>query len=146
MKNSLYIISNDKLNDTFYKEVMNHLDGMKEFMTKHGIKYDLSEDDYQETPVALARDGHLVVKFEETSNIVVFYIPRVVNDEQNKWLYYNMNKFANRNIIGGFVISHDETEDKLDEVTGLDKIIRIMNKRNMLYEKKEDEENARKKI
>ena len=84
--------------------------------------------------------------FRSSSGLVCCYIPKVVTDRQNSWIHNNSQKLKKYRIVGGFGLEDTNTKKKPIEINGLDDIIRICNKRNMFYERKEVNIYARKKI
>lgn len=78
--------------------------------------------------------------------MVVVYIPKVVTDRQNIWIHSHEPFFNQHNYVGAFVIQKENDPEDVKTEKGLDNIIRICDRRNLFYEKKEVDNNARKKI
>ena len=127
-----------------YKEDINgsHTEAYQHFSDKFQLGHQFALTEYQETPLIIARDGHLTVKTVEETGLFILYIPRVVTDRQIDWLYKNMDKIKKYSTIGGYAISKEEPII----IEGFDSIIKIANKRNMIQDRKEEEENVRKEI
>ena len=122
--------------------VVNHLEAYQAFSDEFHLGYHFKLEDYQNAPINIAKDGHLSLKTVDDSGFLVVYIPRVVTARQIEWFYKNISKFENFNTVGAFAIEDNEPTI----VEGLDAINKVMNKRNMLYVRKEEEKNVRKEI
>lgn len=64
MKICVYVIPNeDKIRDRdlYMGTATNHLPCFQEFPDKYGLGYRFTNDDSQEAPLSLAKDGHLIV-------------------------------------------------------------------------------------
>lgn len=151
MKNrgKLYIIpdENQIMEEEFMREVRkDHLDGMREFSDKYQLGYNFVDAAYQEAPCILASLGHMVVKTDDEANLVVCYIPLIVTDRQNMWIHNHEDLLQQNQFIGAFLIKEKANHKELETVNGLEPLIKVCDKRNLFYEKKEVEENARKKI
>jgi len=151
MKNrgKIYIIpdENQIIEEEFMREIVkNHLDGIREFSEKYQLGYNFTDDSYQEAPCILASLGHMVVKTSDDASLVVCYIPRVVTDRQNMWIHNHESLLQQNKFVGSFLIKEKANYKELDSINGLDQLIRVCDKRNLFYEKKEVDENARKKI
>lgn len=145
----VYIIpdENQILDDCFYREIeKSHLSAIKEFSYYYNLEYEFGKDEYHEAPCMLALDGHLVVKIENTCSNVILYIPEVVTDRQNIWLHNQRENFLNYSTIAGFKLNKEDGIYNAKEMLGLDNIIREADRRNIIYGKRKEEENARKKI
>lgn len=148
-RGSVYIIPDENkiLEDEFYQEILkDHIEALIEFSKKYNLNYNFTEEDSVNAPYVIAQDGHLVIKIEESSGLVCCYIPKVVTDRQNSWIHNNSQKLKKYRIVGGFGLEDTNIKKKPKEINGLDDIIRICNKRNMFYERKEVNIYARKKI
>lgn len=148
-RGSVYIIpdENQILDDCFYKEIeKSHLSAIKEFSDYYHLGYKFGDDEYHEAPCILALDGHLVVKIENSCSNALIYIPEVVTDRQNIWLHNERENLLKFSIIGGFKLNKADGIDNLEGIMGLDNIIKEADRRNIIYNKRKDEEDVRKKI
>lgn len=148
-RGKLFIIPNEnEFGDEIFKiEVTkDHLTGINEFCSLHKLNYQFKDDDYQEAPCLLALQGHLVVKTEEESKIAICYIPKIVTDNQNIWIHNEYFELQNYSIVAAYLIGPENDYKNPRHKNGLDEIIKVCDKRNLFYEKKEVEENVGKKI
>lgn len=148
-KGSVYIIPDENkiLEEEFYHEVIkDHLEAFVKFSKKYKLGYEFSEEDSQLAPFIIASEGHLVIKTEDDSGLIVCYIPIVVTDRQNNWIHSNSNKFEKYTFIGGFGLNSDANHDESLRIKGLDNIMRVCDKRNINYEKKEVDNYVGKKV
>lgn len=139
-KGSVYIIPNENkiLEDEFYHEVIkDHIEAFLAFSDKYKQDYNFTSEDSTIAPYVVAKDGHLVVKIEEDSGLVVCYIPKVVTDRQVNWIHANSEKITKYTLVGGFGLKEDDNGKDAVRIKGIDNIIRTCDIRNMYYEKKE---------
>lgn len=139
-KGCVYIIPDENkiLEEEFYQEVIkDHIEAFIAFMDKYKLDYNFTSRDSTTAPYVVAKDGHLVVKIEEDSGLVVCYIPKVVTDRQVNWIHSNSGKIDKYTLVGGFGIKEDNNEKDVVRIKGIDNIIRACDIRNMYYEKKE---------
>ncbi|HBA37721.1 MAG TPA: hypothetical protein DCY94_03275 [Firmicutes bacterium] len=140
MKGSVYIIPDENkiLEDEFYQEVKkDHIEAFIAFSDKYKLDYNFTSEDSTTAPYVVAKDGHLVVKIEEDSGLVVCYIPKVVTDRQANWIHANSEKITKYTLVGGFGLKEAANGNDAVRIKGLDNIIRACDIRNMYYEKKE---------
>lgn len=148
-KGSVYIIPDENkiLEEEFYYEVVKeHLEAFIDFSKKYKLNYNFTESDTQIAPFVIASEGNLVVKIEEESGIIVYYIPEIVTDRQNNWIHTNINKFQKYAFIGDFILNNNNNFEEAQRVKGIENIVKICDKRNINYEKKEDDNYVGKKI
>lgn len=147
-KGSVYIIPNDNiLEDSFFCEVIKeHLEGFQAFADRYQLGYHFIPTDYQDAPCLLALDGHLVVRIEEQSSSMIFYIPSEVSDRQIMWLQQHRDMTLNYTTVGGY--SLDKSKDnKIDGILyGIDSIIQKASFNNIFYNKRKGEQNVGKKV
>lgn len=137
MKNCVYVIPSDKISDSeFYMETeMNHLPCFQAFSDKYELGYHFNDGDYQEAPLNLAKDGHLVVKIEQTSKLFICYYPKVITDRQDNWIHDNMALMMNYPTIGCYAIKESDNIEDIKIVEGMNAIIHEADRRNLAYEK-----------
>lgn len=138
MKNCVYVIpSEDKISDSeFYMETAtNHLLCFQAFSDKYELGYHFSDGDYQEAPLNLAKDGHLVVKIEQASKLFIYYYPKVITDRQNNWIHDNMMLMMNYQAIGCYAMKESNDIEDIKIIEGMNAIIHEADRRNMVYEK-----------
>lgn len=148
-RGSVYIVPDENkiLTDEFFVEVQkDHIEAFIKFDEKFKIGYNFQAEDTLIAPYQVASDGHLVIKFEEDSKTAICYIPKVVTDRQNNWIHAHSDKLMKCKLIGGFGLKDRVSPQEAIKINGLDNIIRICDKRNMFYEKKEDDNYVRKEI
>ncbi len=135
----LYVIpdENQILEEEFYKDIRtNHLDGFQEFSDQYQLGYQFKKEEYQDAPCYLALDGHLILKTVDDSGLVIIYIPEVVTDRQYMWFYNHQNLLAKYSMIGAYAVHLNENGYDTDEIEGMDRIMQIFNRKNMLYQEK----------
>ena len=140
-RGTVYIIPNENIipGDYFKMRVVrDHLEAMNEFSRKYNLNYNFKTDEYQDAPCILANDGNLIAKTIDEYKYVIFYIPKIVTDNQNMWFYQMLNEFGNYNYVGAFLIN-DSSNDKIE---GVNEILQEVNKRCM-KQKMEEFRNVR---
>lgn len=148
-RGKVYIVPNDttQKKDVFYREIMqDHLVGMNDFCVSYQLPYQFEAGAYQMAPCFLASQGHLVVKTEESLKIAVCYIPKSITDSQDYWIHNMYEELKKYVSVGAYLIDQEDDIKNLRHKNGLDEIIKVCDRRNLFYKKKEDEENVRKKI
>ncbi len=140
-RGTVYIIPNENIipGDYFKMRVVrDHLEAMNEFSRKYNLNYNFKTDEYQDAPCILASDGNLIAKTIDEYKDVIFYIPKIVTDNQNMWFYQMLNEFGNYNYVGAFLIN----DSNIDKIAGVNEILQEVNKRCM-KQKKEEFRNVR---
>lgn len=116
----------------FDEEVrINHLVNIKNFVNYYNLGYEFNNDDYQEAPCQLARDGHLVIKTVDDVLNFICYIPEVVSDDQLMWFYNNQDFINKYCMVGGYYIKDDD----IGMVDGFENIMNLLKKKNLRYDK-----------
>jgi sugar phosphate isomerase/epimerase len=149
MYGSIYIIPDEEkiLQEEFHRKVIsNHLDCLKEFSDTYKLGYKFRIEEYQDAPCFIARDGHLVIKEVNDSGLVVCYLPINITDRQITWMQDHKQFIENHKLIGAFLIDDMKNPTNSNHVTGFENVMKEVVKRNMLYNRKEVDENVRKKI
>lgn len=133
---------NKILQDYYEKSIVSsHLEAYQDFSDKFKLGYNFTPSDYQTAPITIAEDGHLSVKtVEDNKAVLVIYVPRVITDRQINWYYKNVDTFNKYSVVGAFAVDIKEPIEDLNDIN------KLINKRNMLYERKEDDVNVRQKI
>ena len=147
-KGSVYIIPNDEILDDcfFYEVTKEHLEGFQAFADRYKLGYSFTSSDYQDAPCLLALDGHLVVRIEEESSSMVFYIPNEVSDRQIMWLHSKREMALNYTTVGGYTIDKNK-DNMIDNILyGIDNVIKKASFNNIFYNKRKGEQNVGKKI
>ena len=140
-RGTVYIIPNENIipGDYFKMRVVrDHLEAMNEISRKYNLNYNFKTDEYQDAPCILASDGNLIAKTIDEYKYVIFYIPKIVTDNQNMWFYQMLNEFGNYNYVGAFLIN----DSSIDKIEGVNEILQEVNKRCM-KQKKEEFRNVR---
>ena len=139
----IIIPSEEKISDDYFEEYidMNHLDGFQKFSDKYNLGFKFKDYDYQEAPIKIAKDGHLVVKTIKDMDVAIFYIPEVITKRQLDWLNQNVSDYAFVQKVGGFAIKGMDEEP--DRIHGYYNLTNILRERSKLYIEKEGERNVR---
>ena len=118
------------------KDGENHLKYIREFVDTYDLPYSFSDDDSNEAPALLAKDGHLVVKTSwDYMNIVVFYVPELITDNQKSWLDTNLDSFKNYEYLGFNNYSLVDDEVIEERIEDLEKEVVEINKRYLNFRK-----------
>lgn len=117
-----------------------HLTGIQEFCDKYKLGYKFRNEEYQDAPCRLALDGHLILKTVEqgSGGVMICYIPPLVTDNQAMWISSQNFSFDKYSYVGAYAIDEEQFDDKqisYKEVEGMDNIIKVINQKNMLYNK-----------
>ena len=69
----IIIPSEEKIEDDYFEEYidMNHLEGFQKFSDKYNLGFKFVDYDYQEAPIRIAKDGHLVVKTIKDMDVAI---------------------------------------------------------------------------
>lgn len=132
-RGKVYIIPNENeiLDGNFYREISsNHLIAFQEFSDKYGLGYQFDIGDSNEAPLMLADAGNLVVKTIDDAGLCAIYLPRVVTDNQNMWLYNQMLEIRNYTTIGGCSL---EDNKKIKIIENINDIFQEANRKNAEY-------------
>lgn len=144
-RGSVIIIPNENIiEDAYFEETIPsyHITGFQSFSDKYNLGYQFGNNDSQEAPIKLAKDGHLIIKTVKYDDVVIFYIPEVITKRQLEWLNDNMeNNYIYIQKVGGFAINGDNEE--IDRVHGYYNLTNILRERSKLYIEKEGERNVR---
>ena len=116
-RGKLWIIPNDDIMLPLYfkdiSEGVSHLNELQEFSDRFKLGMKFSPDDYQEAPISIAKMGNLVIKSDDDSKVLIFYVPRDVTNRQLEFFLNNEMIFNNEySKIGGFSIVEDNVEVK----------------------------------
>ncbi len=118
------------------KDGENHLKYIREFVDTYNLSYSFSDDDSNEAPALLAKDGFLVVKTSwDYMNIVVFYVPELITDNQKSWLDTNLDSFKNYEYLGFNNYSLVDDEVIEERIEDLEKEVVEINKRYLNFRK-----------
>lgn len=123
--------------------IKNNLEAFQDFSDKFKLGYNFSLGDYQDAPLELANQGHLIVKELGVNDITIFYIPRKITERQLTWMEYNKMEFLNKNLVGAYSLTFEE--DEPEQISGITDIVNEIRKKYKRY-KKEVDENVGKKI
>lgn len=115
-RGKLWIIGNETIFLPVYEyKVQNgysHTLGLIDFICKNQLPIDVEEQEYHEGPCKLAEAGHLVIKADEASSLLVFYIPEYVTDEQLNFVFSHQLEFQTYVVIGAFSRKDNQWEEK----------------------------------
>ena len=123
-------------------EAICHAQSFQDFSDKFKLGYNFSLDDYQDAPLELANQGHLIVKKLGVNDITIFYIPRRITERQLTWMEYNKMDFLNKNLVGAYSLTFEEEPE---QISGITDIVNEIRKKYKRYQKEVDE-NVGKKI
>ena len=107
IRGNLWIIPDEnQLNCPVYHEEiikgLSHTDGIMEFIRKNKLPIPLSSIDSRSGPLKMAELGHMVVKTEDNSGMLIFYIPAKITQNQWDWFLDNRLMFGKYQYIGAF--------------------------------------------
>ena len=117
-RGKVWIIPNEEeiVQPVYFREIeegISHLSALQEFSDKFKLDLKFSGDDYQEAPIEIAKRGHLVIKSEDDSKILIFYIPKRVTDRQLEFFLNNEISLNNTySTVGFFSLEEDDIETK----------------------------------
>ena len=131
-RGKVWIIPNDDILQPLYFDEVNsgisHLKAFQEFADKFQLGMKFTNDDYQKAPMDIASCGHLVIKSDDDSKILIFYIPKNVTDRQLEFFSSNELEFNNKySMIGSYSLEEDEVVTK----KGILEIRKELTKKNM---------------
>ena len=132
-RGKVYIIPNENeiLDGNFYREIpSSHVLAFQEFSDKHGLGYQFGVGDSNEAPLILADAGNLVVKTVDDAGLYAIYLPRIVTDNQNMWLYSQMLEIRNYTTVGGYSL---ENNGRIKTIDNLNEMLQEANKKNVEY-------------
>ena len=116
-RGKVWIIPNDDIiQPLYFSEVSNgvsHIKALQEFSNIYRLGMNFSMDDYQQAPIDISKLGHLVIKSDDDSKILIFYIPEIITDRQLEFFQNNEMTYSNTYPkIGGYVIDEDNVDIK----------------------------------
>ncbi len=132
-RGKVYIIPNENeiLDGNFHREISSsHVLAFQEFSDKHGLGYQFGIGDSNEAPLILADAGNLVVKTVDDAGLYAIYLPRVVTDNQNMWLYNQMLEIRNYTTVGGYSL---ENNKEIKIIENINDIFQEANRKNAEY-------------
>ena len=108
-RGDLWIISSFS-NEDIYKEIFpweSHTEGIIDFVKQNHLPLDIKPDDYHEGPVLLMNLGYMVVKSEVNSSLLIFYIPKIISENQRNW--FLDHRYLEREFlkIGGYSLEKE---------------------------------------
>ena len=119
----------------FEKEVAlgeNHTKKIQEFSDMYQLGFQFKSDDYQEAPCKIAELGHMVVKSEDSSGLVIFYLLERITDRQLEWVYQNEMILSKYSVIGAYNLQKTSDEVKWENFYGMDKIKKEINRKYLV--------------
>ena len=118
------------------KDGENHLKYIREFVDTYDLPYSFTDDNSNIAPALLAKDGFLVIKTSwDFMNIVVFYVPELITDNQKSWLDTNLDSFKNYEYLGFNNYSLVDDEVIEERIEDLEKEVVEINKRYLNFRK-----------
>lgn len=70
-----------------------------------------------------------MVKSEDPSGLVIFYLPETITDRELEWFYQNEMMLSRYNVIGAYNLQKTDDEVKWENFYGVDKIKKEMNRK-----------------
>ena len=110
----------------------NHTKKIQEFSDMYQLGFQFKSDDYQEAPCKIAELGHMVVKSEDSSGLVIFYLPERITDRQLEWVYQNEMILSKYSVIGAYNLQKISDEVKWENFYGMDKIKKEINRKYLV--------------
>ena len=135
VKGRVIIIPDEgKIDDDYFEEAVtnDHVDAFNDFSKAFNLGYYFTYDDFQNAPVALAKEGHLVIKTLDDLELSDIYIPEVITDRQFEW-FTNIGYAMLKDMYPEAYSVYDNTNSKI--LMGIDDIKNEIAKKNMLYVK-----------
>ena len=111
--------------------ISNHMEVYQKFSDDFNLGYEFKEDEYHDSSIQIALDGHFSVKIVEDMTFIAF-IPRVVTNNQLEWFLNNKSQYYDYQYIGGYAITGETILD-VESVHGMEKMEEIMKERNTNY-------------
>ena len=84
-----------------------HTEGLIDFVRRNSLPLDIKVDDYHESPCLLASLGYMVVKSENDSSILVYYIPEMISENQRDWFIEHRYLEMEYIKIGGYSLNEN---------------------------------------
>ena len=140
----IIIPDEDKISDDYFEEevINDHVDAFNDFSKTFNLGYNFTYDDFQNAPVAFAKEGHLVIKTLDDLEMSDIYIPNVVTDRQFEW-FTSIGENMLKDMYPEAYSVYDNTNSKI--LMGINDIKNEIAKKNMLYTK-EGIQSVRKEI
>ena len=122
------------------KDGENHLKYIREFVDTYDLPYSFSDDDSNEAPALLAKDGFLVIKTSwDYMNIAVFYVPWLITTNQKKWLDTNLESFKGYEYVGFNNYSLVDGHFKMKYIENFDEELMQIEKEYLNFRKRFEE-------
>lgn len=130
----IIIPDDDKISDDYFEEevIYDHVDAFNDFSKTFNLGYNFTYDDFQNAPVALAKEGHLVIKTLDDLEMSDIYIPNVVTDRQFEW-FTSVGENMLKDMYPEAYSVYDNSNSKI--LMGINDIKNEIAKKNMLYMK-----------
>lgn len=122
------------------KDGENHLKYIREFVDTYDLPYSFSDDDSNEAPSLLAKDGFLVIKTSwDFMNVAVFYVPWLITTNQKKWLDTNLENFKDYEYVGFNNYSLVDCHFKMKYIENFDEELMQIEKEYLNFRKRFEE-------
>lgn len=95
----------------------NHNSAILEYVNDNNLPIKINLDDYHTGPCLMAELGYLVIKSENNSSLLVFYIPKNISKDQLEWFFSNQYIFLQFVKIGAYSLNNE-----WQEIYGIDNI------------------------
>ena len=135
-RGKVWIVPSDDIMQPLYFKQVNegvaHLTALQEFADKFQLGMKFTLDDYQEAPIDIAGRGNLVIKSDDDSKVLLFYIPKAVTDRQLEFFLNNEMDFnSSYSKIGAFFL--EDNEVKMERgILEIRKLLNTKNKKNYI--------------
>ena len=134
----LYIIPNEnKIGESsvFYQNNFNYSSNSEKLKQNYYSNYYFNFSDNQDSSIQLICDGNLVVKILNSMDMVIFYIPEFITDNQKLWIDSQVQLFLNYSKVKAYELSKIDGTYQINEIRSGDEVSRLIGYRNFLYHK-----------
>lgn len=137
MRGKVVIVPDERqiLADSFSEDIpyaLDHAMAYQDFSDKYNLGLNLSNDSSQAASLQVTQLGHFSYKTEDNSNIIIFYLPEVITDQQMGYFDNHLMDFMKYDLIGAFSLNGEEQES-IQKLHGLAEIRKVMRDKNRQF-------------
>lgn len=137
MRGKVVIVPDERqiLADSFSEDIpyaLDHAMAYQDFSDKYNLGLNLSNDSSQAASLQVTQLGHFSYKTEDNSNIIIFYLPEVITDQQMGYFDNHRMDFMKYDLIGAFSLNGEEQES-IQKLHGLAEIRKVMRDKNRQF-------------